>query len=314
MNWILANLSAAVDFFSGWMTKVYDVLMINPVTYQDGKIWHVADKIYDAVLGPAVSIMVILFLLSLSMDAGEYIRTKRVNHIVLTFAGMFFMSGILVGGKYILILIFWVIREIIDAATGTNGSNFISLSWIEIPEQVVKATDGMNVRTGIMFWVVTLIVALLVMVSGFVVLLVVFGRLFKIYLHVAVAPLALSTILSRQTRMTFVAFIRSFIGVCVEGFVIVCVCMIFSAFADNFQVPVTDSYSYLELTEEEIAQMTEEEKQQVLDGVWAQINGKDDSTRAYIVWCYLGQMVFLYLMMVGSIKGADNWVHQKLNL
>lgn len=320
MNWILANLEAALDMFSNYMSQIYDVIMVNPQTYQEGQIWHVADKIYDAILGPAISIMVILFFMGLCMDMGEFIKTKRMNHIIASFVAMFFMSGLLYGGKYFLVLIFEIIREIIESATNVSGANFISLSWIEIPEAVKYSTEGLNLKNGVIFWIVTLIVALLIMVTGFTVLLVVFGRLFKIYMHVAIAPLAIATVVSRQTRGTFVAYVKSFVGVCIEGLVIVVALMIFSAFASNFKMEIpTNSYvSMMGKTEEEVAEitqnMTEEEKQQFFNSVVSAVNGQSESTKAYVLWTYLSQMVFLYLIMCGTIKGADTWVHQKLNL
>ena len=39
-----------------------------------------------------------------------------------------------------------------------------------------------------------------------------------------------------------------------------------------------------------------------------------EAKKAEVLWTYLSQMLFLYLVMAGMIKGADSWIHQKLNL
>lgn len=323
-NWIVANLTAAIDFFQYWLSQIYDLLMVNPISYQDGAVWAVVDRLYDAMLGPAISIFISFFYLGLITSTGDFVRTRRVGAIVWTFIGFFFMAGILMSGKYLLLLIFWIGRELLEAATGTNGTDLISLSWIEIPDAVVNATSGLSMSSGIVFWVVTLICALVVMVCGFTIVMVVYGRLFKIYMHIAVAPLAMACVISRPTRPVFSGFIRSFIGTCLEGLVIVVVCMIFSVFANGFAKEYPSAFEKYKqeygenFTLEDIendTNLTAEEKQEIFNEILVR-TGKfeDNAACAELLWSYLSRLMFLYLIMAGMIKGADTWLHQKLNL
>lgn len=326
MNWIVANLNAAIGFFEHWLSQLYDLLMINPISYQEGTIWAVVDKLYDAMLGPALSIFVSFFFVGLASDVGDFIKTRRIGPIVWTFIGFMFMAGILTGGKYLLLLIFWIGKELLETATGADGTNLISLSWIDLPDAVVNATNGLSMSSGIVFWVVTLICALVVMVCGFTIVMVVYGRLFKIYLHIAVAPLAAACVIAKPTRPVFSGFIRSFIGTCLEGLVIVMVCLIFSAFANGFakEYPMSAADKYKQehgenFTMDDVkndTDLTEAEKQEIFNEMLSQtglFNG-DNSANAELLWSYLSRLMFLYLIMAGMIKGADSWLHQKLNL
>ena len=45
MNWILATLQASIAFFDAWMSQLYDVVMLDPISYQTGTIWEVVSKI-----------------------------------------------------------------------------------------------------------------------------------------------------------------------------------------------------------------------------------------------------------------------------
>lgn len=311
MNWILATLQASIAFFDAWMSQLYDVLMLDPISYQNGTIWTTVSKIYDALMGPAVSILIIGFYIALIHDSGEFIKTRHAGSIVWTFLLLCFTASLLQGGKYILLLIFWCFKEILQMVTGPNGTNFLDLSWVELPRQVKLATSGLGVTKATLFFIVVLIFALVIMVCSFTIIMVVYGRLFNIYLHIAVAPLALACGAAGPLRSTFVSYLKSFVGVCLQGVVIVIVCMVFSAFANNFDFNTvqTSDQQIVELKED----MTEEEFQAWWEQ-WGMDNKELEAKKAEVLWTYLSQMLFLYLIMAGTIKGADNWIHQKLNL
>lgn len=311
MNWILSTLQASIAFFDAWMTSLYDVLMLDPISYQNGAIWTTVSKIYDALMGPAVSILIIGFYIALIHDSGEFIKTRHFGSVVWTFILLCITASLLQGGKYILLLIFWCFKEILQTVTGPDGTNFLNLSWVELPKQVKLATSGLGATKATMFFIVVLIFALVIMVCSFTIIMVVYGRLFNIYLHLAVAPLALACGAAGPFRSTFVSYLKSFVGVCLQGVVIVIVCMVFSAFANNFDFNTvqTSDQQIVELKED----MTEEEFQAWWEQ-WGMDNKELEAKKAEVLWTYLSQMLFLYLIMAGMIKGADNFIHQKLNL
>lgn len=311
MNWILSTLQASIAFFDAWMTSLYDVLMLDPISYQNGAIWTTVSKIYDALMGSAVSILIIGFYIALIHDSGEFIKTRHFGSVVWTFILLCITASLLQGGKYILLLIFWCFKEILQTVTGPDGTNFLNLSWVELPKQVKLATSGLGATKATMFFIVVLIFALVIMVCSFTIIMVVYGRLFNIYLHIAVAPLALACGAAGPLRSTFVSYLKSFVGVCLQGVVIVIVCMVFSAFANNFDFNTvqTSDQQIVELKED----MTEEEFQAWWEQ-WGMDNKELEAKKAEVLWTYLSQMLFLYLIMAGMIKGADNFIHQKLNL
>lgn len=311
MNWILSTLQASIAFFDAWMTSLYDVLMLDPISYQNGAIWTTVSKIYDALMGPAVSILIIGFYIALIHDSGEFIKTRHFGSVVWTFILLCITASLLQGGKYILLLIFWCFKEILQTVTGPDGTNFLNLSWVELPKQVKLATSGLGATKATLFFIVVLIFALVIMVCSFTIIMVVYGRLFNIYLHLVVAPLALACGAAGPLRGTFASYLRSFVGVCLQGVVIVIVCMVFSAFANNFDFNTvqTSDQQIVELKED----MTEEEFQEWWEQ-WGMDNKELEAKKAEVLWTYLSQMLFLYLIMAGMIKGADNFIHQKLNL
>ncbi|MBQ9460380.1 MAG: hypothetical protein IJU51_00465, partial [Clostridia bacterium] len=107
----------------------------------------------------------------------------------------------------------------------------------------------------------------------------VYGRFFKLYMYTALAPIPLSSFAGEGTSQVGKSFIKSYIGVCLEGAVVILACLIFSAYA-GASAPAPDS----------------------------------GLTTVTMVWKYLGEVIFNMLVLVGLIKGADNIIRSMLGL
>lgn len=103
--------------------------------------------------------------------------------------------------------------------------------------------------------------------------------LFKIYMYAALSPVALASFAGEGTSHFGKAFLRSYVGVCMEGAVIVLACIIFSAFSSS-GTPVVDSSASV---------VTQ-------------------------VWSYLGEVIFNLLVLVGLVKSADHIAKEMLGL
>lgn len=329
-NWITANLQAALDFFNAMITFMYDLLTLNPVTYRNGAIWKVANGIYDGLLGTAISLGIIFICMGFIEDAGDFIQHKNTGPFFWTFIKIMFMSAILIYGRYVLIWIFSIGKELIDNVVLENGiKNVMTATWAVIPNNVYSATGGLTLSSGIVFWVVTLLAALVIMVSCFTIMLTVYGRILKIYMHIAIAPLPLACYTSKATMQHFITFVRSFVAVILEGVFIIIVCLLFSAFANGFDIqnPIDNSTSITldkdNMTDEEkealgdaISGMGNNEVPTVEVSIGPNLNFSDSNAaqNAEIVWKYLGEMLFMFVLMAGMIKGADVEIKKMLGV
>ena len=158
------------------------------------------------------------------------------------------------------------------------------------------------------------------MVSTIGVLLTVYGRLFNLYLMIAISPLPIATAIGKPTRFVFYNFVKSFLSVVLEALVIVLVLYIFTKFIgnissldstlENYQDPnmylldrgiiPTNNMSMMLgstiLTPEEI-----EEYQRLVE--------IKDSLGGY-VFSYIAEMAFLFMMLFGMLKGTEKLVHK----
>ena len=80
-------------------------------------------------------------------------------------------------------------------------------------------------------WAVTLLGGLFITVLSFVMILTVYGRMFRLFLFAAIAPIPLASFAGQPSANLGRSFLKSYAGVCLEGAVIALACVIFSAMA-----------------------------------------------------------------------------------
>lgn len=103
-----------------------------------------------------------------------------------------------------------------------------------------------------------------------------YGRFFRLYMYTALAPLPLAAFAGESTQSVGISFLKSYVGVCLEGAVIVLACVIYSAFVSTPTVTSGEATT--------------------------------------IVWSYLAETVFNMLVLVGLIKGSDRIIHEMMGL
>lgn len=161
----------------------------------------------------------------------------------------------------------------IMSASGMGGNTATVL-----PESIVTAVESSGFFESIPLWAVTLIGGLFITILSFIMIMTVYGRFFKLYLYVAVAPVPLSTFAGEPSQNIGKSFIKSYAAVCLEGAIIVLGCIIFSLFASS--PPAIDPTA---------AAVTQ-------------------------VWSYVGELCFNMLVLVGAVKMADRVVREMFGL
>ena len=149
---------------------------------------------------------------------------------------------------------------------------------VTLPGEIATTIEGVGFLASIPLWLVTLLGCLLITVLAFLMILTVYARFFKLYLYAALSPVALASFAGEGTSQMGRAFLKSYVGVCLEGAVIVLACIVYSAFASS--------------------------------GATA-LGGGSAVTQ---VWSYLGEVIFNMLVLVGLVKGADRVVREMFGM
>lgn len=275
-NWIVQNLQNALDTWNSKLAEIWQLITQSPETFKGGTIWNVIVSIHGALQAIGYALLVLFFLVGVIKTCGSFAEVKKPEHAFKLFIRFALAKAVITYGMELMLALFNIIQGIISTIMTSAG--FGSVSQTVLPDSIVSAVENCGFFESIPLWAVTLIGGLFITVLSFVMILSVYGRFFKLYLYTAIAPIPLSTFAGEPTQNIGKSFLKSYAAVCMEGAIIVLSCIIFSLFAAS--PPAVDSSA---------AAVTQ-------------------------VWCYVGELIFNMLILVGCVKMADRIVREMMGL
>lgn len=276
MNWILGNLQ---DMVSTWNSKMLDInwyLLLTPQSFSQ-KIWQTIKTINGTIEAIATALIVLFFVYGMIKSMADFEELKRPSQALRFFLRFAISKVVVTYSLQIMMKIFEIVNLAVIKTLASNIGNSGYLA--SVPKEIVTAVSKTNVLEQIPLGAVTILGGLFVTIMSFIMILTVYGRFFKLYLYTAISPLPLSTIASHETEHIARSFIKSYIGICLEGLVIALCTIIFSLY-------ISESPG-VSLGSEEAVTM---------------------------VWKYIGEMVFNMLILVGSVRISDRIVREMMGI
>lgn len=276
-NWIVQNLNSALNTWNDKLQEIFSLLTQNPETFKGGAIWSVMAGLNDALKAIAYALLVLFFAMGIIKTCSSFTDMKKPEHVVKAFIRFALAQGAVMHGMELLRAIFSIIQGVVSTIMSRSGMDGGSVS--QLPSEIVSKVESVGMLESIPLWIVTLLGSLLITVLSFIMILTVYGRMFKLYMYTAIAPIPLATFAGEPSQSVGKNFIQSYAGVCLEGAVIALACIIFSVFASSKPV-VADT----------------------------------DLSAVTIVWNYVGELVFNLLILVGAVKASDRIVKEIMGL
>ena len=276
-NWIVQNLNSALETWSEKLAEIWTLLTQNPETFKGGGIWNVMVNINDALKAIGYGLLVLFFAVGLVKTCGSFTDLKKPEHALKAFIRFALAQGAVMYGMELMNSIFSIVQGVISRIM--SGSGMGDGGVTELPAEIIEKVESVGMLESIPLWIVTLLGSLLITVLSFVMILTVYGRMFKLYMYTAIAPLPIASFAGEPTQSVGKNFLRSYAGVCLEGAVIALACIIFSVFAAS--PPAVGDTSLSAVT---------------------------------IVWNYVGELAFNLLILVGAVKASDRIVKEIMGL
>lgn len=276
-NWVISNLENALGTWNEKIAELWQLITQSPETFKGGQIWSVIVNINSALVGIGYGLLVLFFAMGIFQSAASFKELQRpefaLRHFI-RFAGAKIAVG---SGMEIMTSIFAICGSVVSAIMGGIGNSVTETATL--PAELVSAVESLSLLQSIPLWIVSILGSLFITVMSFILILTVYGRFFKLYLYTALSPLPLSSFAGEGTSGMGKAFLKSYIGVCLEGSVIVLACLIYSAFLSS-SAPAVDS----------------------------------SLPAVTMAWRYLGQLIFNMLILTGLVKGSDRIVREMFGL
>lgn len=273
-NWIVENLNNAFATWNEKLTELWSLVTTSPATFKGGAVWGIMQTIHGAMLAIGYALVILFFAMSLFKNTANFHELKRPEaalHYLIRFVAAKTAVGY---GMEIMLKVFEVCNGIVSEMAASMGG--ISQAMVSLPGEVQTAIENVGFLASIPLWLVTILGSLFITVLSFIMILTVYGRFFRLYMYTALAPIPLATFAGDSTQSVGVSFLKTYVGVCMEGAVIVLACIIYAGFVGT---PVVAS-----------------------------------GEATTMVWSYLAETVFNMLVLVGLIKGSDRIVHEMMGL
>jgi len=264
---------------STWNSKMLDInwyLLLTPQSFSQ-KIWQTIKTINGTIEAIATAFVVLFFVYGMIKSMADFEELKRPSQALRFFLRFAISKVIVTYSLQIMMKIFEIVNLAVIKTLASNIGNSGYLA--SVPTEIVTAVSKTNVLEQIPLGAVTILGGLFVTIMSFIMILTVYGRFFKLYLYTAISPLPLSTVASHETEHIARSFIKSYIGVCLEGLVIALCTIIFSLY-------ISDSPAVSLGTDEAVT----------------------------MVWKYIGEMVFNMLILVGSVRISDRVVREMMGI
>lgn len=276
-NWIVGNLQSAFNSWNGRLNEIWTLVTVSSQDFRGGTVWSAIVNINEGLKAVGYGLLVLFFAMSVFQSAASFRDFQRPEFALRHFI-RFVLAKVAVGSAMeIMTAVFAVCGGIVQSVMGTIGG--MSAASVSVPQEMIDAIENVGFVKSIPLWLVTLLGSLFITILSFILILTVYGRFFRLYMYTALAPLPLASFAGEGTSFAGKAFIKSYIGACLEGAIIVLACLIFSAFAASSPPVLDTSLSAVTMS-----------------------------------WQYVAETIFNMLVLVALVKGAERIVKEMFGL
>lgn len=243
---ILENINGGLAIFADKYGEVVDLITSPVESFQGGVIFDAIESINGALQAVGYALLVVFCLTGFVKASTSFQDLKRPEAV----ARMFFRFAL---GKIVIDYGLKLMLEIFNVGLGIIGTMAGSVGAAPgLSSDVLSTLTGdLPMISGAIAVLVAVLGRMAMTALSFFIILRVYSRFFKIYMYIAIAPIPLSTFAGDGTSQIGWQFVKSFIGVCLEGALIVLACIIYSRFAvtplaiDAATTPVSQVLTYI---------------------------------------------------------------------
>ena len=266
MNWIVENINNAFATWNEKVAEIWALIATSPQDFKGGGIWSVMVDINGGMKAVAYSLLILFTAMSIFSGTMNFKELRRPETALRYFIRFVATKTAITYCMDIMTLVFEIcgnvaarVAENLGAAAGLQAT---------LSDEMTQTIDSVGFFDSIPLWIVSLIGTLLITVLSFMMIMTVYGRFFKVYMYTAIAPISLAFFGGEVTASHGKQFIRNYVGVCMEGAVVVLALLIFSGFTSE-PTATTATSAVMQ------------------------------------VWGYLAETVFNLLVVVGLVKASD---------
>ena len=204
------------------VNQVVEILTMSPES--NASIWGMIKTVFDILLPIGFSIATIFILISFVSNAMVF-KLNSYEHIVKLFLIFFIGKMILENSFELMGFLYQQVADMI-AAIGMAPTDTAAMEGID---KLINEANELSVIDKILFRAQLIPISLIMMLVKIFAIALAYGRLIEIYIYLAVAPIPIATAVSEEYNHIAKKFFQNYIGVCLQGLIMLLVCTLYSA-------------------------------------------------------------------------------------
>ena len=257
------------------MAEIWTLVTTSPENFKGGAVWSVVQGINGGLQAIGYGLLVLFFAMSIFKSTASFRDFQRPEYALRHFIRFVAAKVAITYAMDLMVALYTICGGVVSQIAGSLGG--VGGASVTLPAAIETAVEDAGFWASIPLWLVTILGSLFITIMSFIMIMSVYGRFFRLYMYTALAPVPLATFAGETTAEMGKHFIKSYVGVCLEGAVIVLACIIFSAFSST-SAPTLDT----------------------------------SITTVTMIWKYIGEVIFNMLVLVGLIKGSDRLIKEML--
>lgn len=180
-NWIVQNLNSALNTWNEKLAEIWTLLTQSPESFKGGDIWSVITGINGVLTAIGYGLLVLFFAAGIVKTCGSFTDMKKPEHALKAFIRFALAQGAIMYGMELMTALFSIVQGIVSTIMAQSGMTNGGVT--ELPAEIVEKIEAVDMLESIPLWIVTLLGSLLITVLSFIMILTVYGRMFKLYMY-----------------------------------------------------------------------------------------------------------------------------------
>lgn len=196
-SWIIDNLNAALNTWNEKLEEIWQLLTQGLADFKGGGVWNVMLNVHSAMTAIGLGLLVLFFAVGVVKTCGSFAEARRPEHALKLFIRFVLAKAAVQYGLELMLAVFDIVQGIVSRAMGAAGTG--GLTSTTLPQEIVDKINAVGFWSSIPLWAVTLLGGLFITVLSFVMIMTVYGRMFRLYFYAALAPIPLAAFAGEPT-------------------------------------------------------------------------------------------------------------------
>ena len=179
MSWTAELLNGALDRWNETLDMIWELLTQSPDEFKGGAVWGTIVNINGAVQAIGYALLVLFFCLGICRSTINFRDFRRPEYALRHFIYFVAAKAAITYGMELMEAVFEIGAGIVNTVMSRLGG--MSGASATMPQEILDAINDVGFLDSIPLWLVSLLGTLAITVMSFILILVVYGRFFKIY-------------------------------------------------------------------------------------------------------------------------------------